>query len=181
MHINYSFRGDNSAATFIEKHKVKHGVSKWWVTKNYLMKQCYETSLSQHMEKLLDVPKAPCRSAPFSLIHDGSHHKFAPICVGLAHEFHMLWEKCFIRPFYETFTVAEHLYSLNWEKIKSVLDTCILTLTWGCVPHMWGPPSCECEDVCIRNTLYHLLNYTSIPRNDNHTAWILCQIMSKKL
>ena len=95
MHINYSFRGDNSAATFIEKHKVKHGVSKWWVTKNYLMKQCYETSLSQHMEKLLDVPKAPCRSAPFSLIHDGSHHKFAPICVGLAHEFHMLWEKMF--------------------------------------------------------------------------------------
>ena len=46
------------------------------------------------------------------------------------YEFHMLWEKCFMRPFYETFTMAEHLYSLNWDKIQGVSDTCILTLTW---------------------------------------------------
>ena len=49
------------------------------------MKQSYETSFSQHMEKLLDVSKTSCCSAHSSHIYNESHHKFTPICVGLAH------------------------------------------------------------------------------------------------
>ena len=35
------------------------------------------------------------------------------------------------------------------EKIYYILETCILPLTRGWIPHVWSPPSCEREDTCM--------------------------------
>ena len=52
--------------------------------------------------------------------------------------------------------IYEAFFTLVVEKRQDVSNAYIFTLTLGWIPHLWGPPSCECEDACVRNTLYHL-------------------------
>ena len=52
--------------------------------------------------------------------------------------------------------IYEAFFTLVVEKRQDVSNAYIFTLTLGWIPHLWGLPSCECEDACVRNTLYHL-------------------------